>query len=88
MESEANRVRVFRTELDADQEEEYDLEIELLLCQKILIFFLNLMTGGFGTMLEPFISKNKKSCRLIITGILLGFLQIFHILHFFSLFKI
>ena len=47
MESEANRVTVFRTELDSYQEEGYDFEIKLSLCQKILIFFLNLMTGGF-----------------------------------------
>ncbi len=37
-------------------------------------------------MIEPFLIK-KKSCKLIVLGILLGLLQIFHILHFFSLFK-
>ena len=87
MESEGNRVIVLRRESDNHIEEGYDFEIELTLCQKIIIFFLNIMTGGFGTILEPFIIKKKKSCRLIIAGILLGLLQIFHILHFFSLFK-
>lgn len=37
-------------------------------------------------MIEPFLIK-KISCKLIVLGILLGLLQIFHILHFFSLFK-
>ena len=89
MESEANRINVIRIQDYSYQKEKegYDLEVELSTCQKILIFILNIMTGGFGTMLEPLINKKKKSCRLIIAGIMLGLLQIFHILNFFSLFK-
>ena len=87
MESEENRVTILRNERDTNPDYCNDLEIELSLWQKIIIFFLNIMTGGFGTMLEPFLNKKKKKCRLIIIGILLGLLQIFHILHFFSLLK-
>ena len=87
MESEANRVTVLGRKEDINLSLGYDLEIELSLPQKIILFFLNIMTGGLGTILEPFLSKKNKSGRLIFAGILLGILQIFHILHFFSLFK-
>ena len=87
MESEINRVTVLRREEDINLSPGYDLEIELSLFQKIILFILNIMTGGLGTILEPFLNKKNKSSRLIFAGIFLGILQIFHILHFVSLFK-
>jgi hypothetical protein len=87
MESEGNRVRVYRRGEDIEDISYNDLDVDLSLWQKILIIFLNLMAGGLGTMLEYFLNKKKKKCRLILAGILLGLLQIFHIVHFFSLFK-
>ena len=89
MESEGNRVIIIRRESDQNQvnkENHYYFEVELFTWKKLLILILNILTGGLGTMLEPFLYK-KISCKLIILGILLGLLQIFHILHFFSLFK-
>ena len=87
MESEINRVTVLRREEDINLSPGYDLEIELSLFQKIILFILNILTGGLGTILEPFLNKKNKSGRLIFAGIFLGILQIFHILHFVSLFK-
>lgn len=87
MESDINRVTVLRREEDINVSLGNDLEIELSLFQRIILFLLNIMTGGMGTILEPFITKKNKSLRLIIAGILLGILQIFHFLHFISLFK-
>ena len=66
--------------------EKYDFEIILSCWQKILITILNILTGGFGTILIPFMNKKKKKLRLIFAGIILGFFQIIHFLHFFSLF--
>ena len=89
METEGNRVIIVRRESDQNQvnkENHYYFEVELFTWKKILILILNILTGGLGTMLEPFLYQ-KISCKLIILGILLGLLQIFHILHFFSLFK-
>jgi len=89
METEENRVEIINREEDLNTNNEdnpYNFEIELLSWKKILIFILNIFTGGLGTMIEPFLTK-KRSCKLVALGILLGLLQIFHILHFFSLFK-
>ena len=89
METEENRVEIIKREADPNiinEDDPFYFEIELLTWKKILIFILNILTGGLGTMIEPFLIK-KKSCKLIVLGILLGLLQIFHILHFFSLFK-
>jgi len=89
METEENRVEIIKREADPNiinEDDPFYFVIELLTWKKILIFILNILTGGLGTMIEPFLIK-KKSCKLIVLGILLGLLQIFHILHFFSLFK-
>ena len=67
--------------------EKYDFEISLSTWQKIFITILNILTGGFGTILTPFMNKKKKKLRLIFAGILLGIFQIIHFLNFFSLFK-
>ena len=67
--------------------EKYNFEIILSLWQKILITILNILTGGFGTILTPFMNKKKKKLRLIFAGVFLGLFQIIHFLHFFSLFK-
>ena len=45
--------------------EKYNFEIILSLWQKILITILNILTGGFGTILTPFMNKKKKKLRLI-----------------------
>lgn len=66
-------------------EGDYNYEIELSSFQKFLVFFLNLLTGGLGTMLVPFLNKKRKAKTMIIAGIILGIMQIFHVLHFFSL---
>ena len=66
--------------------EKYNFEISLSTWQKIFITILNIFTGGFGTILTPFMNKKKKKLRLIFAGILLGVFQIIHFLHFFSLF--
>ena len=39
--------------------EKYDFEIILSRWQKILITILNILTGGFGTILTPFMNKKK-----------------------------
>jgi hypothetical protein len=41
--------------------EKYDFEIILDPWQKILITILNILTGGFGTILTPFMNKKKKN---------------------------
>ena len=38
---------------------DYDFEIFLYRWQKILIFILNIFTGGLGTLLLPFINHKK-----------------------------
>lgn len=89
METEGNRVMVLGRESEQNigtKENPFNFEIKLLTWKKILIFVLNILTGGLGTIIEPFLNQ-KISCKLIIVGILFGLLQIFHILHFFSLFK-
>ena len=67
--------------------DDYNYEINITCWQKILVAVLNVITGGLGTILLPFINKNRNYSILIFAGILLGFLQIFHFLHFFSLLK-
>ena len=67
--------------------EKYDFEIILDTWQKIFITILNILTGGFGTIITPFMNKKKKKLRLIFAGIFLGLFQIIHFLNFFSLFK-
>ena len=41
--------------------EKYNFEIILSPWQKILITILNILTGGFGTILTPFMNKNRKN---------------------------
>ena len=38
----------------------YNFEIELSTCQKIIIIFLNIFTGGIGTILVPFLNKKRQ----------------------------
>ena len=65
--------------------EDYNYEIELSNFHKILIVILNILTGGIGTMLVPFLNKKRKIKVMIIAGILIGIFQTLHFLHFFSL---
>ena len=37
----------------------YDFEIKLHIWKKILILFLNILTGGVGTLIEPFLNEKK-----------------------------
>ena len=64
---------------------QYDFEILLSSWQKILIFVLNIFTGGLGTLLLPFLNKKKKQISIICAAILLAILQTLHFLHFFGL---
>ena len=64
--------------------EDYNYEIKIERWQKILVFILNILTGGLGTLILPFINKNRNYTVLIFAGIILGFFQLFHFLHFFS----
>jgi hypothetical protein len=72
-------------DLDYYNFEDYNYEIELSNFHKILIVILNILTGGIGTMLVPFLNKKRKIKVMIIAGILIGIFQILHFLHFFSL---
>ncbi len=63
---------------------EYNYEIELSDIQKAIVIILNILTGGIGTILVPFLNKKRKIKTMIFAGILIGFLEIFHFLHFFS----
>ena len=63
---------------------DYNYEIELSGCQKFIILILNILTGGFRTILVPFLNKQRKQKNMIFAGILIGLLQIFHFLHAFS----
>ena len=63
---------------------DYNYEIELSGCQKFIILILNILTGGFGTILVPFLNKKRKPKTMIFAGILIGLFQIFHFLHAFS----
>ena len=63
---------------------DYNYEIELSFCKSIMILILNILTGGFGTILVPFLNEKRKPKTMIFAGILIGFLQIFHLLHIFS----
>jgi hypothetical protein len=38
----------------------YDFEIKLANWQRILIIILNILTGGLGTLIEPFLIEKKK----------------------------
>ena len=63
----------------------YNFEIELSTCQKIIIIFLNIFTGGIGTILVPFLNKKKTRKTMIFAGILIGLLEILHFLNLFSI---
>ena len=63
---------------------DYNYEIELSGCQKFIILILNILTGGFRTILVPFLNKQRKQKNMIFAGILIGLLQIFHFLYAFS----
>ena len=78
----------FRREINQDFEnyikDKYDFEIKLDLWKSILILILNILTGGLGTLLVPFLNQKKKKFSIILAALLLSILQIFHFLHFFS----
>ena len=59
----------------------YDFEIQLHVWKKILILVLNILTGGLGTLIEPFLNEKNRKKRLIFAGIVLSFFQILHFLH-------
>ena len=80
-----NRIVTYaNNDIDNYINSEYNFEIELSCCQKVLIIFLNILTGGLGTILVPFLNKKRKMKTMIIAGILIGLFQILHFLHFFS----
>ena len=65
-------------------ENPYDFEIKMDTWKTILITILNILTGGLGTLIEPFLNKKSKK-RIIFASILISFFQILHFLHGFSL---
>lgn len=54
----------FRREINQDFEnyikDKYDFEIKLDLWKSILILILNILTGGLGTLLVPFLNQKKR----------------------------
>ena len=46
--------------------DKYDFEIDLDPWQKILIFVLNIFTGGLGILLLPFLNKKRKNYQLFL----------------------
>ena len=65
---------------------DYVFEIDLSGCQKAIIIILNLLTGGMGTILVPFLNKKRQRTTIVIAGIFICLFQIFHCLYFFSIF--
>ena len=65
----------------------YDFEIKMNGWKTLLIIILNILTGGLGTLIEPFLNEGSKKKRIIFASILLSFFQILHFLHGFSLLK-
>ena len=49
---------------------EYNYEIELSDIQKAIVIILNILTGGIGTILVPFLNKKRKIKTMIFAGIL------------------
>ena len=68
--------------------EDYNYEIQIERWQKILVFILNILTGGLGTLILPFINKNRNYSVLIFAGILLGFFQLFLFYIFFQYYQV
>ena len=83
--SEENQLADLGNDLDNYVLKDYNYEIELSDFQKILVVILNILTGGIGTILLPFLNKKRKIKVMIIAGILIGLFQTLHFLHFFSL---
>ncbi len=81
---ENNVVRYVEREINNYVSGDYVFEIELSGCKKAIIIILNLLTGGIGTILVPFLNKKRQRKTIVIAGILIGLFQIFHCLHFFS----
>ena len=88
-EAEGNLKRSEYTQENSDNSDnsyssKYNFEIKIDIWKIVLIIFLNLLTGGLGTLIEPFLLKSTKK-RLIFAAIVLAFFQILHFLHGFSL---
>ena len=54
-------------------------------CKETLILFLNIFTGGLGTILSPFIFDDDYDHRKIIIAVFLGCIQILHFVHILSI---
>ena len=54
---------------------DYNFEIELSCYQKVLVIVLNILTGGLGTILVPFLNKKRKIKTMIIAGILIDYFK-------------
>ena len=79
--------KIIKEDIDNYVYEAYDYEITISCWQKVLVVFLNILTGGLGTILLPFLNKKKDRVVMIYAGFLLGFFQIIHFLNFFSLLR-
>ena len=90
MRTEAERIYTKKENKDTQDKSDdpylsiYDFEIKLDNWKRILIIILNILTGGVGTLIEPFLIEKKKK-RLIFAAIVLSFFQILHFLNGFSL---
>lgn len=51
----------------------------------INFIILNCFTGGFGTIISPFLFEFKYKCRNILVAIIIGSIQILHFVHLLSL---
>ena len=84
-------VRIYSTEHQEtsgnSNDYSYDFEIKMDKWKAILIIILNILTGGFGTIIETFLNEKPKKKRIIFASILLSFFQILHFLHALSLLK-
>ena len=54
-------------------------------CHLCIILVLNFCTGGIGTIISPFLFKDSYNCRNILSGILIGIIQILNFVHLLSI---
>ena len=78
-------VEIIKKDINNYFSQYFNYEINISTCQKILIVFWNILTGGIGTLILPFINKNRDYNVMKWAFILIGIFQILYFLHFFLL---
>ena len=53
--------------------------------KKLIILILNFCSGGFGTIISPFILNGECSCRKVFVAIIYGLLQVLHFINIISM---